>query len=313
MAQRYISDMTPKGEILTQQGVNSNEVFSFQKNITPGFSNPIGPEGESERGSLQMIFVLKGTLKGFVPVSKKAVLLINNNQHNLILKSRELQWQAEKGERDIICLSINFDFLSGYLPQDHRGLLNLINGLEKKEIALFSAQHLYISPEIISILNTLKSSTHTGYCERLFLESKVLELLMLQSSQVEQLSENFDELKDEEMIKMQEVKRIITENITTQYTLRQLAHMVGTNEFNLKRNFKVAFGVTVYGYLTQHKMELARSILLEQNITIADLAEKTGYKYATHFSSAFKRYFGYLPNMLRNTKNPSHSTKSSRP
>ncbi|MNT78841.1 Helix-turn-helix domain protein [compost metagenome] len=46
-------------------------------------------------------------------------------------------------------------------------------------------------------------------------------------------------------------------------------------------------------------MEKARSILLAKDITVAEIAKKVGYKHATHFTSAFKKYFGYLPNKIK--------------
>jgi AraC-like DNA-binding protein len=46
-------------------------------------------------------------------------------------------------------------------------------------------------------------------------------------------------------------------------------------------------------------MERSKKMLLNDKIKIAEVAEKLGYSHATHFTSAFKKYFGYLPNKLR--------------
>ena len=78
--------------------------------------------------------------------------------------------------------------------------------------------------------------------------------------------------------------------------------MVGTNEYDLKRDFKVVFGNTVYGYLKQYRMEQAKSMLIENDATVAEISLKVGYKHATHFTSAFKKHYGYLPNKLRTSK-----------
>jgi len=77
----------------------------------------------------------------------------------------------------------------------------------------------------------------------------------------------------------------------------------GSDEFKLKRNFKPAFGTTVNAYLNQHKMTAAKNMLIEQDLTIAEVSEKMGYRYATHFSSAFKKkYFDFLPNKIKSGK-----------
>lgn len=297
--------MTPKGEELTQEG-EIPVIFGFKKKITPSFSaqgDVLKVENSTSR-KLQLIFVLKGSLKFYGLPSKKPLAKITEQQHNLVATGEEIQWKVEEAAHEIICLEIEHSFLERYLPTDHLGLLNLKKGFDKNQLGLFSTQNLPISPEILTILNNLKTANHTGFCERLFMEAKVLELLMFQSSQFEQINEhtNLKQLKKEEMNRMLAVKEILLKHIDNPFSLRDLAHLVGTNEFNLKRNFKIAFGTTVYGYLNQYKMEMAKTMLLEKDITIAEIANKMGYTYPTHFSNAFKKYFGYLPNKLKSSK-----------
>lgn len=297
--------MTPKGEELTQEG-EIPLIFALNRKIRQGFSaqdnNSATPDLIS--ASLKMIFILKGTLKFYGGLNKKPLAILNEQQHNLILIGNDIRWQVDEAAHELICLEIEHSFLARYLPTDHLGLINLKKGFDKHQFGMFSTQNLHINPEIVTILNNLKTANHTGFCERLFLEAKVLELLMFQSSQFEQISEYTElrQLKTEEMNRMLSVKEILINNIDNPFSLRDLAHMVGTNEFNLKRNFKIAFGTTVYGYLNQYKMEMAKNMLLEKDITIAEISTKMGYTYPTHFSSAFKKYFGYLPNKLKSGK-----------
>ncbi|WP_165500469.1 helix-turn-helix domain-containing protein [Pedobacter psychroterrae] len=299
--------MTPKGEDLTLKGEITDHLFNLKREISISYSknaasfHKLNQAQKRPEQSLQMMFVLKGTLNYQLPNSKKPLLVLKDQQHNLLLNHHQLQLHSEHEEHDVIFLTIDYLFLSRYLPHDHTGFINLKKGTEQDKAAVFSKFNLHITPEIIAILNALKTSGHTGFCEKLFLESKALELLVLQLSQYEQLK-NGDikyQLKKDELDKMYEVQKILTNDTGSQFSLRTLAHMVGTNEFNLKRNFKIAFGTTVYGYLNQHKMEQAKSMLLEKDITIAELARKMGYRYPTHFSSAFKKYFGYLPNKIK--------------
>lgn len=300
--------MTQEGEQLTQEGEFLDGNFSIHRKVSLTFSESTSNEDavnlasrDRKHKSLKMIFVLKGVLKGFDGATPKKTFFLPERHHNLVLADNDIIWQSLEQDSDIICLDIDFGFLNKYLPKDHSGLVNLKKGSESTKIAAFSSQHLYISPEILTILSSLKTSTHEGFCERLFMESKVLELLMFQVSQFEQINtmQSSIQLKQADMDKMLEVKAILENNLDVQLSLRELAHMVGTNEFNLKRNFKIAFGTTVFGYLNQYKMEMAKTMLLENDVNIADIASKMGYKYATHFSSAFKKHFGYLPNKLK--------------
>lgn len=55
---------------------------------------------------------------------------------------------------------------------------------------------------------------------------------------------------------------------------------------NFKQQFKAAYSVPYMSYLNQYKMEQAKVMLM-------------GYKPVTHFTSAFKKYFGYLPDKIK--------------
>ena len=302
--------MTPKGENITLQGEVANHLFHLEREVSINFSENAASFSEVHKAlikpqqRLQMMFILKGALNYRIPNSRKPLLVLEEQQHNLLLDHHQLQLESEQEEHDMIFINIDFSFFSRYLPHDHIGLINLKKGLEQGKATVFSNLNVHITPEIIAILHSLKTSTHTGFCEKLFMESKVLELLALQLSQFEQQQNGqaVQQLKKEDLDKMYEIQKILTNNLQSQLSLRTLSHMVGTNEFNLKRNFKIAFGTTVYGYLNQYKMEQAKALLMEKDMPIAEIAVKMGYKYATHFSSAFKKYFGYLPTKIRSGK-----------
>ena len=46
-------------------------------------------------------------------------------------------------------------------------------------------------------------------------------------------------------------------------------------------------------------MQFAKELLVLGNEKIQVVAEKVGYKHATHFTAAFKKYFGHLPTKIR--------------
>jgi len=164
--------------------------------------------------------------------------------------------------------------------------------------------NMHITSELNSISLRLGNPSENEFCDQLMLESKVIELLALQLSQYNQLKTKTSSfpLKDEDIEKMQVAKNILLNQTGKQLSLPALARLVGTNDFDLKRNFKAVFGNTIYGYLTQHKIERAKAMLLEKGVTIADVSKISGYKHPTHFTSAFKKYFGYLPDKIKSIK-----------
>lgn len=99
--------------------------------------------------------------------------------------------------------------------------------------------------------------------------------------------------------KVQEVKRLIEQDLSKNYTISELAKEVGTNEQYIKKYFKQYFGKTVMNYVTSTKMEYAKRLIMTGEYRISDVAQMIGYKHSTHFTTAFKKYFGFIPNSLR--------------
>ena len=45
-------------------------------------------------------------------------------------------------------------------------------------------------------------------------------------------------------------------------------------------------------------MEKAKTLILNENYTVAEASYKVGYKNPQHFTVAFKKMYGYLPSEL---------------
>jgi len=63
----------------------------------------------------------------------------------------------------------------------------------------------------------------------------------------------------------------------------------------LKEGFKQIYGTTVYGFLFDYKMELARKLLESGIHNVNEVGLKVGYSTASHFIAAFKKHYGTTP------------------
>jgi AraC-like DNA-binding protein len=59
--------------------------------------------------------------------------------------------------------------------------------------------------------------------------------------------------------------------------------------------FTGAVGVPPMEYLLGWRMAIAKDLLRQQDISLADVAERVGYSSASTFSTAFSRYVGQPP------------------
>lgn len=153
------------------------------------------------------------------------------------------------------------------------------------------------------------------------LQSQLLELyklptllnqLKIQSNLIEIIAHQIDGLmveNDNQQIivvkshydKIMLAKKMIDSDVSKNFTIPELAKEVGTNEQYLKKYFKEYFGKTVSNYITDRKMNYAKELIVSGDYRVADVARMTGYKHSTHFTTAFKKYFGFIPNSLRYT------------
>ena len=310
--------MTESGEVLTLKGEFNQEqdnVFSFHKAMAISYSIDSGNRNQvevkmayptiSKSPLFQMIFVMKGKIAFSEKITGMENGQIESQQHNLCcISPKSTRMLLGNPKDEIVCINLSSAILSKYLPENHPVWLQLNEKQGSKNSIMLSPLNMHITPEISAILQRLEQTSHGGFCDQLMLESKVIELLALQIFQFEkfQTAAHPLPLKKEELERMHQVKDILIQHTGEQLSLRTLAHRVGTNEFTLKRNFKIAYGTTVYGYFNQYKMEQAKNLLVEKGLSIAEVSLKMGYKYATHFSSAFKKYYGYLPNKLKSGK-----------
>lgn len=78
-----------------------------------------------------------------------------------------------------------------------------------------------------------------------------------------------------------------------------LARKAGINQMKLKNGFKELFNTTVFGYLSDVRMQEAKRLLLDEKMYVGEVADRVGYKYPHHFTAAFRKRFGVLPREVR--------------
>ena len=152
---------------------------------------------------------------------------------------------------------------------------------------------------MFQIIQDILTCKRQGVFKRMFLESKVIELLMLQFEQFSKEETFNSALSRSTVERIYAARDIIVNRIDADLTLMDLAHQVGTNECTLKKGFKEVFGTTVFAFWRDAKMDRAIELLEGGELRIAELAELLGYKNQKHFSTAFKTRFGISPSQFK--------------
>jgi AraC family transcriptional regulator len=88
-------------------------------------------------------------------------------------------------------------------------------------------------------------------------------------------------------------------NLEREITLQDLAQQAGTSVFHFARLFKRRTGVSPHQYLLQRRIDQARSLLGDKNLSIGEVGLRCGFAHASHFSDTFRRVTGVTPRAYR--------------
>lgn len=207
-------------------------------------------------------------------------------------------------EADRLCKTFDIHFTKEYLERMavfHPSLSLFLELVHKKEFpGKLMKYDQFLTPSMISILNNILGFQVSDGLLSFYLESKVLELLILVLEQVNHEKEIPPiKLSNYDVEMLHEAKRILLSDFESDISLQQLCRAVGINEFKLKKGFKHLFGDTVFGYRHTVRMEKAKLIILETKLDISDIAFMTGFEHPSNFNKAFKKFHGFTAAELR--------------
>ena len=147
------------------------------------------------------------------------------------------------------------------------------------------------------VLNQIINYNLNSNLRELYCKAKVYELLSLYFNRGEDVNvEQCPFLADESNVKkIKAAKDIVIQRISEPPTLLELSSEIDLSLKKLKEGFKQIYGTTVYSFLFDYKMELARKLLESGAHNVNEVGLKVGYSTASHFIAAFKKHYGTTP------------------
>ena len=137
-----------------------------------------------------------------------------------------------------------------------------------------------------------------AYMDPGFLRLKVLELLMLLSRVPREGGENgYCSAKQAEL-----VRHLRDHMLTDREGYVSLARLAAEHEISvshLQKLFKQIYGVPVYHYIKEYRLEQAAVELVRSARPITQIAQSAGYDNASKFSECFRKRYGATPSRYR--------------
>lgn len=154
-----------------------------------------------------------------------------------------------------------------------------------------------ISPAMAVVLNQLMNNNLNQSIKNLYFKGKAYELLSLYFNRSEDADiEQCPFLVDEEnVIKIKKAKDIVISRMAEPPGLAELADEIGLSLKKLKEGFKQIYGDSVYSFLFDYKMEVARKLLETGTHNVNEVGLRIGYSTASHFIAGFKKKYGTTP------------------
>jgi AraC family transcriptional activator of pyochelin receptor len=165
-----------------------------------------------------------------------------------------------------------------------------------KTVALCN-NSLFMDINMLNVINSVVNCNYQQDLKKMFLLSKSIELLVLQAEAYNSFQNSGPKYLKTEYDKERIIyaREYLIKHLDMPPSLSELAKAAGINEYKLKRGFKETFGNTVFGYLAETRLELAKNDLLDKKKSVTEIAFELGYSSVQHFSNAFKKKFGVSP------------------
>ncbi|MBE7172550.1 MAG: helix-turn-helix transcriptional regulator [Williamsia sp.] len=272
--------------------------FASKKNSTIQF-NSFKPAAAE---SLRLYYILEGKFEWFI---EKQHYILYPGDLAIVLPG-QLQG-GEKGFLDIGALAwlhVRLEQLEGsgkMVPGSWSSLtekeskaigkilvLNTIPVLSKFKEAGVLFQHLYHE-----LLNQ-----EIGYSTRV--NHLIDELLILVARQLTRQNSSRRDFPQTFM----KLEQTLRENLGHQWTLEEMAAMVGLGTTAFSEKVKSFTGFSPLNYLINIRISEAIRLLKRPDVNVTDIALDTGFYSSQHFATTFKKLTGYTPSEFRKKNLP---------
>jgi len=109
--------------------------------------------------------------------------------------------------------------------------------------------------------------------------------------------ENFGNSEQDFVLK---INKVINDNLdNSKFSVESLAESLNISRVQLYRKLKAILGISVSDYILNFRLDNAKVLLKETNLTISEIAYSTGFSSPNYFSTSFKSKFEQTPKAFR--------------
>lgn len=243
---------------------------------------------------------------------------IETGNVKLITKEEELFLQA--GESIILTGKNNFHFINEKCESASLAAITFnvfsedttIQPVIKQKIRLAETQKnlikdvlaktqlLYVQSSNQSYDLQSRNTQSDPFDERiLYLHFAELLYTMVQNFQRNQACDNNKHRKNNKQEMVSDILHFMEEHLDKNYSVEELANHFFISPSYIKKIFKEHTGYSMINYYKTLKMERAKELIQNEDLSFTDIGLSLGYDSIHHFSNTFKKYTGLSPSRYK--------------
>ncbi len=209
-----------------------------------------------------------------------------------------IEYFADKPIRAFV-FQIEYTVLREYLPaMEETDTSRFQRDLVSGDITYYN-KIKSITSNVFTLVDQIKSCPYQGVLKKLYLESKVFELLVcLIDAEAGKRKKSLSRA-DEERIR--QAREILLENMESPLSLNELAKKAGLCATKLNKGFRQLYKNSVFGLLREERLAKARMLMETQEKRACEAAWEVGYSSLSSFHRAFHRKYGVNPGFYSKT------------
>lgn len=155
------------------------------------------------------------------------------------------------------------------------------------------------SKKLFDLANSVFDEPYSGSLRSLFRESQSLRFTLEVASLLQEEGRIIREIGQRAYERARHTRELLDQALVDPPGLIDLGRQLGVNVSTLQSNFKAAFGITIFAYVRRRRLDMARILIRDHRIGIAEAGYKVGFTNAAAFATAYRRQFGHPPSAAR--------------
>ena len=138
-----------------------------------------------------------------------------------------------------------------------------------------------------------------GSLRSLFRESQALRFTLEVAALLQEEAQLIRKIGRRQYGRVRHARDLLDRSLVDPPKLLDLARELGVNVSTLQANFKAAFGTTIFGYVRSRRLEMARILIHDHGLGIAEAGYRVGFTNPAAFTVAYRRHYGHPPSAKR--------------